>query len=157
MIDTETPTGPAWHRAPQAGHARTTLPRGTYRFVLIVLAIAVLGAVLAVATSTDSTSAKRHIVALTVTSTGPVSLTFYWNNPPAPVRVYHVDNARVPWTKTLEIASGSSTAGVAAHLVGTRPAALACSLSVDGRPVWHDRASGSEARVACDGLGFFGH
>lgn len=121
-------------------------------FVLIIVVI-----VVAIASAANNAVNSNHTVAYKVTGTGAADITYSsWDAGSNTDKTVSVNAAKLPWSQTVQIKGSLSVVTVTATVSDiTKPAALSCSLSVDGKVVSTD--TGNSALVSCSGSGYSGH
>jgi len=125
-------------------------------WLLIIVLIIVIIVVAAVASAVNDATSNPHKVVYHVTGTGRATISYYESNGTGNTNSKTRDQS-LPWTRSITIKGDFSGFDVQAQ--STTPmkrTRLACAITVDGKVVSRDSASGMVATVLCDGTGYGG-
>jgi hypothetical protein len=156
--------------APYAGQPAYVVPPGYeikkkkrfYKrvwFWLVVIPVVLVIIVISAGSSAVNKAVNNpHTVVYTVTGTiGHADITYYSNDGTNTSQSASADKQPLPWTKTITIKGDFSGFDVSANTsltLTSKAGTLACAITVDGKSVSTDTASGSADFVSCDGTGF---
>ncbi len=163
-VGAETPQGPGWWQAtdgrwypPQPGsapYAREKKPvykRVWFWLLMIFLGFIVLivALIAAAGTAINKANTTQHTIVYTVTGSGSATITYasFDNNHSGETQLSDVS---LPWTKTV-VGSGIFNSYSVTATLGDGGGTLSCSLSVDGKQVSHNTATGAFSSADCTG------
>jgi hypothetical protein len=126
-------------------------------FWLLIIFVAIIAIVIgSIAGAANDAVNSKHTVAYKITGTSTADITYSsYDAGSNTTKSVTVNGARLPWTQTVQVKGSLSGFVVTASPADiTKPAALECSLSVDGKVVSTD--TGGSSIVSCSGSGYSG-
>lgn len=124
-------------------------------FWLLIVFVAIIAIVIgSIAAATNDAVNSNHTITYKITGTGTADITYSsFDAGSNTTKSVAVNGAKLPWTQTAQVKGSLSGFVVTASPADiTKPAALACSLSVDGKIVSTD--TGGSSIVSCSGNGY---
>ena len=163
-VGADGPMGPGWWQAtdgrwypPQPGASYVTpqkkpVYKRVWFWLLMVLAVIValiIILVAAIGTAVHVADTTKHTIVYSVTGTGTATITYYSfdNNHNGSAQLSDVP---LPWTKTV-VGSGIFNSYSVTGTLGESGGTVTCSLSVDGKQVSHNTATGAFSSANCTG------
>jgi hypothetical protein len=128
--------------------------RRVWFWLLVIVVVIIVVVVSAASKAVNDATSKSHDVVYKVGGTGKANITWAQSDGSGKSKSESADSVPVPWTKSFTIKgdfSGFDVAATASNL--NKSVTLTCEITVDGKTVSTDKASGAIAAVSCFGSG----
>lgn len=126
-------------------------------WLLAIMLVVIIIVITAIASAAHDATSKPHDVVYTIGGTGKADITYSSIDGSGKQVSQSAEGVQIPWSKSFTIKGDFSGFDVTASSVSLdKSVTLTCEITVDGKVVSTDHATGHAAGVSCIGSGYDG-